>query len=224
MVLGFGLDMAIVSTTGGVPAVRQASLGADLVRVAGSAIWPVEGWTYTLMIVPACAFLPALHRRLWKDEDADLSGTALVALAAFWVVHTLHNTVILGVVQGLAPAYVPGAADAASVEASARGLVGVSDALFGPGSGLGTPLLALASLAYGLRMGKTRAFAAWVAPAAFGSAAFSLVGMLQFAFAPLLFVGLIGWILFIAWTAGASLGLLRPGPATEAPAAAGAGA
>ncbi len=224
MVLGFGLDMAIASTTGGAPAVRQASLGADLVRVAGSAIWPVEGWTYTLMVVPACAFLPALHRRLRSDADSDLSGTALAALVAFWVVHTIHNTVILGVVQGLAPAYVPGAADAASVEASARGLVGVSDALFGPGSGLGTPLLALASLAYGMRMRKTQAFAGWVAKAAFGSAAFSVVGMLQVAFAPLLFVGLVGWVLFIAWTAGAAVGMVRGGKGTEARAQAGAGA
>lgn len=216
MLLGFGLDLAIVATTGGPPAIQRPSLGTDLVRVAGSAMWPVEGWVYTLMVVPACAFVPALHRRLKSDKGSDLSDTALTAFIAFWAVHTIHNAVILGVVQGLAPAYVPGAADAASVEASARGLVGVSEALFGPGSGLGTALLAMASLAYGLRMRQSQALAGWVAKAAFGAAALSLVGMLQVFFAPLLVVGLVGWILFIAWTAGAAVGMLRERAQEEA--------
>jgi len=209
MVFGFGLDMAIVATTGGPPAVQQATLGADLDRVARSATWPAEGWTYTLMVVPACAFLPALHRRLKDREDPDLSDTALAAFVGFWIVHTIHNAVILGVVQGLAPAYVAGSPSAAAVEASARGLVGVSDALFGPGSGLGTVLLAVASLAYGLQMRRSGAFPGWAAKAASGSAVCSFVGLLQFAFGPLLIVGLVGWILFIAWTAGAAVGMRR---------------
>lgn len=213
MVMGFALDMALMGTTGGDPILRADSIGDDLVRAQGSAIWPVEGWVYTLMLLPATVFLAGIY---WGFRRTDRDGGATIGvllLFLFWVLHTVHNLAILVVVQGLAPGYVPGAADAAAIEATARAFVGLGDVL-SPFSGLTTAFLATGLLALGracLRPEVT--YSRWTGYVALAVAPLAALGTLQGLSAAFLAPALIGWILFLLWNADLSVVLWkRSGP------------
>ena len=90
LVAAFVLDMVLVQTTGGQPLLNPDNIGPELLRAKGSAIWPLEGWVYTLMIVPALAFILAAYRVL-REDDSGLADIGLIASALFWIFHTLHN-------------------------------------------------------------------------------------------------------------------------------------
>jgi len=222
MVAAFALDLGIVASTGAEPVLRSDQVGPDLLRASGSPLWPLEGWVYTLMVAPACVFTAGLYL-YFRDEVADeLALSGLVAAFMFWVVHTMHNAVLLAVLA-LAPTYAAAGANASVIEGVARGLIAFSDVLFRPGGGVGTLLLAVAGLAFGKVMLDSGRLPRWVGLAAVGAALLGLLGLLQYVFPPFVAFGLIGWVLFIAWVGGASVAMLR-GPAAEAAVATGGAA
>jgi len=218
MAAAFVLDFVLMAVTKGPPVIRPDQVGDDLVRVqANHGLWLAEAWTYTLMGVPALLFLVVLHRATAAGRSG-LARLGVASLAVFWALHTLHNVAVLAVIQGLAPAYVPGAADAGAVVASARGLLSVGDAL-NPFAGLGAPflVLGLVSLARGVGAG---AAPRWGSSLAYGAAGLVVVGAFQLVAAPLLAASLLAWVLFMAWTGtvlvGAAASGLTTGPLAKA--------
>src|SRR5437763_3282136 len=87
MVVAFALDMVIIQTTSGPPLLNADNIGPELLRAKGSTLWLVEGWLYTLMIVPAFVFVLAVYQTL-GDEDNSLPRLGLFASALFWIFHT----------------------------------------------------------------------------------------------------------------------------------------
>jgi len=209
MIAGFVLDIGIFSSTGAEPVIRLEQLGTDLLRVQGSAVWPIEGWTYTLMILPAFVFVLGVYWFLRDGADEGLPIIGATAAVLFWVFHTMHNVAILTVVTGLAPSYVLGAPDAAEIETVSRGFIVFSEVLFLPGGGVGSLFWAVASLALGKAILETKQLPRWLGYTSIGVALLALLGLLQYAYEPFVVFGLIGWVLFIIWTAGVSVMLLR---------------
>ena len=208
MVSGFVLDIAIIGTTGGDPQIRVDQLGPDLVRVKGSTIWPVEGWIYTLMILPAFVFLAGVHWAFRRVDEDGVAAIGVVVTATFWALSTAHNLAILTVVQSLAPVYVPGAPEAVAIEAVSRSLVWVADAL-SPLSGLGAVFLIVGALALGRATLTSKELPRWTGYIALSSALLLGLGTFQHLSRPLIAVSLIGFILYMVWVAGMSVTLLR---------------
>ncbi len=209
MILGFALDVAIISTTGGAPMVGLDTLAADLGRVRGSAIWPTEAWVYTLQIVPFALFVLGLRATL-RTAGAELAAdVATLAAVLFMGFHTLHNLAFIAVIQGLAPVYVQGAPNAPAIEATARGFVTFADATFLPGGGVGGLLFVTMMAAFVVAQRRTRALAAGSGRIAAASAVLLAIGYAQYIVPAALFVALIGWLAFIAWTAVVSIGCLQ---------------
>jgi len=213
MVLGFVLDLMIISTTGGDPQVRGESLGADLVRVKGSGIWPLETWVYTLMALPGSIFLMGVYWAIRREDRDGLATIGVLVSLLTWVLSTVHNLAILAVVQGLAPAYVPGAPDAPALEASARGWLAVADAL-NPLSGITAVFLMVGALALGLATLRTLHLPRWTGSVSLAVVPLIGLGLLQGFSRAFIAPALIGYILYIVWNLGVSFALLkgsRPG-------------
>lgn len=209
MIIGFALDFAIMATTGGPPMVALDTLAADLVRVRGSAIWPAEAWVYTLQIVPFALFVVGLRATL-RAAGADLTADiATLAAVLFMGFHTLHNLAFVTVIQALAPVYVQGAQAAPAIEATARAFVAFADATFLPGGGVGGLLFVTMMAAFAVAQRRTGALAAGSGQLAAASAVLLVVGYAQYIVFPALFVALVGWLAFIAWTVVVSIGFLR---------------
>lgn len=209
MAAAFAMDLAIIGTTGANPEIRTDRLDEDLVRVQNSAIWPVEAWTYTLMILPASIFLVGLNGILRREEDMLPTMGVLVALG-FWIVSTAHNVAILAVVEALAPAYVSGAANAMALEATALGFLGVSEAL-SPLFGLGAVSLVVAALILGAAILKSESFSRWTGYILLALVPLMGLGLLRPLSDAFVVISLIGYLLFILWTADVAVILWRQG-------------
>lgn len=212
MTLGFALDFVVISTTGGPPQIFLASLSADLVRARNSSIWPIETWVYSLQAIPFVVFILGMRAALRDAGEEALADIAALAGVFFMALHTLHNLAILAVVNVLAPTYVAGAADAASTEAVARGLLGVAYAAFLPGGGIGGALLVLALASFAMAQRRSRAFPAWSGRLATFAAVLLTVAYLQYIVPAAFFIALPGYVAFILWTAAVSRGLQGSAP------------
>ena len=94
-------------------------------------------------------------------------------------------------------------------EAAARASIVASGILFLPGGGIGSLFWALAGLCFGKAALDTKQFPRWIGYSSIGGAICVLLGYGQYVFPPMLALGLIGWIILIAWTAGISFRLIR---------------
>lgn len=209
MAAAFAMDLGIIGSTGANPEIRMDRLGEDLVRVQESALWPVEAWTYTLMVLPAAIFLVGLYGILRRRTEGLPAMGVLLALG-LWIVHTAHNVAILAVVQTLAPAYVPGAANAAALEATALGFLGVGAAL-SPLSGLGAVILVAAALSLGIAILKSDRLSRWNGYLLLGVVILAGLGLLRPLSDAFIMLGLVGWILLILWHADVAVILWRQG-------------
>jgi len=208
MVLGFVLDLMIIGTTGGDPQIRGESLGPDLVRVKGSGIWPLETWVYTLMALPGSIFLMGVYWAVRREDRDGLATIGVLVSLLTWALSTVHNLAILAVVQGLAPAYVPGAPDAPALEASARGWLAVADAL-NPLSGITAVFLMVGALALGLATLRAMHLPRWTGWVSLAVVPLLGLGMLQGFSRAFIAPALIGYILYIAWNLGVSSALFK---------------
>lgn len=207
MVIAFALDMSIIQTTSGPPVLSADNIGSELLRARGSAIWLVEGWLYTLMIVPGFVFALAIYWVL-RNDDNGLAGIGLFASALFWVFHTLHNVAMLTVLQVLLPRYASETSEGTAIEVQARALLGLANILFGFGGSVGGFFLAGFLIAYGLVMLKS-SLPRWMGYLAVGAGLGVLLSYLQFVSAAFMFIGLLGWILNIVWVVSTTVVLLR---------------
>jgi hypothetical protein len=204
------LDFAIIASTGGPPVIGLDTLSADLQRARGSAIWPIEGWLYCLQIVPFAVFVVGLRSTFRGTREDALAGVAMTAGILFMVMHTIHNLAVVAVVQVMAPVYSPGAANAASIEAASRAILGFSYSAFLPGGGVGSLLLVLATAGFAVVQSRTRALASgWMAPFAWATAALVGAGYAQYLLPPAFVLALIGFFAFVGWITASSLSLLR---------------
>jgi hypothetical protein len=212
MVLGFVLDMMIILTTSGPPLLSTDNIGTELLRAKGSSIWLLEGWIYTLMIVPGFIFVLAVYWSLLGDDHA-LAGIGLFASALFWIFHTLHNVAMLTVLQVFVPAYAGGTSEGTSIEVMAVGLLGFANLLFGFGGSVGGFFLVCSLVAFGLVTLKSR-LPRWIGYVAVAGGLAVLLSYLQAISGAFVLVGLLGWILNIVWVASTTIALLRrPGQA-----------
>lgn len=211
-IVAFVLDFVIIATTGGPPQIYAASLSADLARARTSVIWPTETWLYALQIVPFMLFVPGLRTVIRGAANDALADVSIVALVGFMALHTLHNLLILTVVQVIAPSYVPGAPDAAATEALARSFLGLAYAAFLPGGGVGGMFLIAGLLAFAGAQRRTHAFPAWSGRLATAGALFMAIAYLQYLIAPAFFLALVGYAAYLAWAVLVSVGLLRSEP------------
>ncbi len=212
MIVAFVLDFVIIATTGGPPMIYLESLSADLARARDSAIWPLETWLYTLQVVPFAIFIIGVRSALRAAKEEGIADMATLAAVFFMALHTLHNLLILTVVQVLAPAYVNGTAAASSIETVARAFLGLAYAAFLPGGGIGSALLVAAVLGFAIAQRRTHALAAPSGRLAAASAVLMTVAYAQYVVPPTFFVALVGYLAYVAWTAVVSAGLLRSAP------------
>lgn len=206
LLLGFALDLTIIATTGGPPLVQLASLHADIARLRGNAIWPVDTWVYALSIVPFAIFVVGIRSALHSAGQARLADVGALGAILFQLVHTIHNLALLGTIGLLAQNYVSGSPEAAAAETVSRGLLGFAYAAFEPGIGVGTPLLVISMLAFAAAQRCTSA--SWSSRLALISAALLALGSLQLFVPAAVAIALIGWIFGIAWTIVTSVGML----------------
>jgi hypothetical protein len=169
----------------------------------------VEGWLYTLMIVPGFVFALAVYWLL-RDDDNGLAGIGLIASVLFWMFHTLHNVVMLTVIQVLVPRYTAGTPEGSSIESLATALLGLANMMFGFGGSVGGLFLVIFPTAFGLATLKNRVLPRWTGYVALAGGLAVLLSYLQFISGAFLFVGLLGWVLTIVWVAGTTIALLRP--------------
>lgn len=209
MIVAFVLDLALIATTGGPPLIGLASLSTDLGRARDSAIWPVETWLYTLQVVPFAIFILGVRAALRGAKEEAMADVVTLAAVLFEALHTLHNLTILAVVNVLAPAYVPGTAEATATEVVARGLLGLSYATFLPGGGVGSALLVAALAGFAVAQRRTRALAPWSGRLAAAGAVLVAIAYAQYIVPPAFFIALFGYVAYMAWTVVVSLGLLR---------------
>jgi len=209
MVVAFGLDFAIIATTGGDPAFNLANIGPDLLRAQSSVIWPVETWVYALMIVPFSVFALGVYWVLRTENDKGLPAIGVVTTLIFWMFSTLHNAAILTVLQVFVPSYAAGHPAATSIEVSARGLLNFGNTLFTPGGGVGTLLLVIGMAVIGRATLTGGQLPRGTGNLAIACAAFSLLGYLQYVSSALFFLGLIGWVFYIIWITWVAIRLLR---------------
>lgn len=207
MVVAFALDMTIIQMSGP-PVLSADNIGPELLRAKGSTIWLLEGWLYTLMIVPGFIFVWAVYWSL-RDDDTSLAGIGLFASALFWIFHTLHNVVMLTVIQALVPNYARGTSEGTSIEVLAAGFLGLANILFGFGGSVGGLFLVGYLAAFGLVMLKSR-FPRWIGYVAVAGGLAVLLSYLQVISGAFMFVGLLGWVLSIVWVASTTVVLLRP--------------
>ena len=209
LVVAFGLDFALIATTGGEPTFNLANIGPDLLRAQKSAIWPVETWIYALMIVPFSVFALGVYLVLRAESDKGFPALGVVTTLVFWIFSTLHNAAILTVLQVLIPSYAAGSPAAPSIEVMARGLLGFGNTLFTPGGGVGTLLLVIGMAVTGRATLAGGQLPRWTGYVAMACAGFSLLGYLQYLSRGLLVLGLIGFVLYILWVIGVAIRLLR---------------
>lgn len=210
LAVGFALDMAIIVTTGGPPQIFASTIASDLSRAATSVVWRAELWTYILAVAPFAVFCLGLAARGERSPRAALIGTA--AGIAFIALHTLHNMSYAAVVNGLAPAYVAVGAQTAALEQVARGFVAFAEVAFLPGGGLGGVMQVAMLVAIGTAQRGATSRLAFVSAALLSIGYLSIVAPTL----PVLAPALLGWILFLMWTALTSRELLRV--TAEAPA------
>lgn len=215
---GLVLDGVISATTGGPPMIALETLSADLGRVRGSVVWPIETWVYTLQLVPFAVFVVGLRSMFKATGQGPIADVAAVGALLFMALHTLHNLAILAVVQVLAPAYSAGAPDAAAIEAVTRSLLAFAYAAFLPGGGVGGLLFVVAMAAFAVAQRRGRLLAPGTGRLAGASAVLLALGYFQYVAAPALFIALIGWLAYLVWTIVVSLGLLRSVERRSAPA------
>lgn len=208
-ILGLVLDGAIAASTGGSPMIALATLSTDLLRARGSVVWPIETWVYTLQLVPFAIFVAGLRSMFRAAGEEAIADVAAIGAILFMSLHTLHNLAILTVVQVLAPAYTPGAPDAPAIETATRGLLAFAYAAFLPGGGVGGLLFVVAMAAFAIAQRRSRVLAAGSGRLAGASAVLLAIGFAQYIAFPALFIALIGWLAYLAWTIDVSVGLLR---------------
>jgi hypothetical protein len=209
MVVAFALDMIIIQTTAGPPILNPDIIGSELLRANGMTIWLVEGWLYTLMIVPAFIFVLGVYWML-RDADNGLAGIGLFASALFWTFHTLHNVVMLSVIQVLAPRYATYPSEGTSIEVVARTLLGLANLLFGFGGSVGGLFPVAFLTAFGLATLKSRRLPRWAGYVALASGFAILLSYLQFVSGAFMFLGLLGWVLSIVWVVSTTAAILNP--------------
>lgn len=209
MLVAFALDMAVIATTGGPPEIQPGHLAADLTRAAGSSLWAVETWVYTLLIVPFIVFIAGLRSAVRAAGHPGLADWGALAGLVFAGLHTLHNLLILVAVQVMGPAYVAGGHDATALLATTKALLGLAYATFLPGSGLGTPVLIISMLAFAAAQRAGAPGGRWAAGLALASALLLAVAELQAFIPPAFFIALVAWIANIGWTIASAGGLLR---------------
>lgn len=214
LIVAFALDLAIMATTGGPPAVYPATVGADLVRLGGSAIWPVEAWLYTLLLVPFAAFVVGVRAQLQAAGEELAADLAALAAILFMALHTLHNLSILTIVHGLAPDYAPGSAAAAGIETTARAFATFASVTFEPGGGVGGLLFIVALATFGIA--QRRSLALGSSRLATASALLLSVGYAHYLVFAAFFVALLGWVAFIGWVVAVTAGSARVPDARQA--------
>jgi len=210
LVAGFAADMAIVLTTGGPPVLDPARIGGELLRAKASAIWPVEAWLYTLMIVPVPAFVVGAYTALRREVDRGLPVLGLICALLFWIFHTIHNIGFLTVLQVVASGYTGAGADGAAADAVARVLLGFANAAFGFGTSVGGLFLVGYLACFGIATLQTGGLPRWTGYAALAAAALAVLAYLQVvsqALGPIF--GIPSWVLHIAWVIGVTVALLR---------------
>ena len=211
MAVAFVLDFAIIATTGGPPQIYPETLSADLVRVRGSAIWPLEAWLYSLQVVPFALFILGVRsalRAAGREAAADTTTLgALLVMAA----HTLHNLAILAIVQYVAPVYAPDATNAVALEATTRALVGLAYATFVPGGGVGSALLVISLVAFTTGARGSASFPSWSTRFAWAGAVLVAIAYVQYVIAPAFFIALFGYLAFIGWIAVLGVSFMRGG-------------
>lgn len=211
MAVAFVLDFAIIATTGGPPQIYPETLSADLVRVRGSAIWPLEAWLYSLQVVPFALFIIGVRNALRAaGRDAAADATSLAGIL-FIAAHTLHNLAVLTVVQYIAPVYAPAAPNAAALETVTRALVGLAYATFLPGGGVGSALLVISLVSFATGARGSQAFPAWSSRFAWAGAVLVAAAYLQYVIAPAFFIALFGYLAFIGWIAVLGVSFMRGG-------------
>jgi hypothetical protein len=208
MVIGFALDMTIIQTTSGPPVLNGDTIGSELLRARGSTIWLVEGWFYSLMVVPGFVFVLGVYWAL-RDFNKSLAGIGLFASALFWIFHTLHNVAMLTVLQVLVPRYSSGTSEGTAIETLSTGLLGFANLLFGFGGSVGGLFLAIFLATFGLVTLRSP-LPRWIGYMAVVAGLAVVLSYLQFISGAFMFIGLIGWILSIAWVVGTTAALSRP--------------
>lgn len=210
MLIGaFALDMAIVQTTGGQPLLNPDSAGSELLRAKGSTVWLLEGWVYTLMIVPAFVFILAPYQVLRRD-DSSLAAIGLFAAALFWIFHTLHNAAMLAVLQILVPGYTAGTPQALSTELLATTLLGLANILFGFGTSVGAFFLIGFLFAFGFATLRSSRLPRWTGYVLLAAGIAISVSYLQFLSIAFTLIGVFGWVLSIIWVVATTITFLRP--------------
>jgi hypothetical protein len=138
-----------------------------------------------------------------------IADKATLAAVLFMALHTLHNLAILSVAQVLASSDVPGTAEATEIEAVARGFLGFAYATFLPGGGVGSLLFIVAMASFAGAQRRSRALAPWSGRLAIASALLIAAGYAQYIVPPAMFIALLGWVAYVAWTVFVSIGLVR---------------
>lgn len=218
MIVAFALDLTIITTTGGPPIIGMTldrpileveNISSDLLRAQGVAVWPVELWLYVLMTIPASLLALAAYRVLRTDHDDSLAAVGLLAITLFWIFHTIHNVLMLAVVQALVPHYASGGPGATATEVVTLTVMQISLTAFNFGTSVGALFLVGALVAFGLAILKRANLPRWTGYVALASGMMILGSYLQFLNSGFFFLGLLGWVLHIVWVIGVTLALLR---------------
>jgi hypothetical protein len=209
MIVGFGLDMSIIVTSGGPPLLAAENISSDLLRAQGVAFWPVELWLYTLMIIPGSVLAISAYRALRSDHDDGYAAAGLLSITLFWIFHTIHNVLMLAIFQAVVPRYASGSPDAATMEIVTVTVLKIALAMFNFGTSVGALCLAGSLAAFGLATLKSAGFPRWTGYVSLASSLAVLGSYLQFLANAFFFLGLVGWILFIVWVIGATFALRR---------------
>jgi hypothetical protein len=213
MIVAFGLDLAIIMTSGGPPLLDPNNIGPELSRAQGVGIWPVELWLYTLMIIPGSLLAIAAYRVLRTEQDDSLAAAGLLATVLFWIFHTLHNVLMLAIFQAVVPNYTGGSANTVAMETVASTVLRIAYAIFNFGTSVGALFLVGSLAALGLATLRSAGLPRWTGYVALASSFAILGSYLQFlsgSFSnPFVVFGVLGWLLYMTWVIGTTLTLLR---------------
>ncbi len=177
---------------------------------AGSTVWVVEAWLYTLMIIAVPAFVLGVYAALRREGDPGLPGLGAIAALIFWLFHTIHNLGFVTVLQVVATGYTGAGAEGSAADAVARALLGFANAAFGFGTSVGGVFLIGSMACLGVATLQNGGLPRWTGYAALAAAALALIAYLQVivpALGPIF--GIPGWLLHIAWVIGVTVALVR---------------
>lgn len=203
------LDFVIVGTTGGQPFFDLANAGGELARIQGSTAWLVGAALRVAQFVPIALFVPGLYWVFRGESDRGAAAHGALAVFLFWLFSTVQNGATLAVVAFLAPAYTAGSQGAAAIEAAAVALMSLGEVFFTMGGGLATLFMVAGMVFLGRLTLRSGRLPRWTGYAALASAAFSLVALFHYLVPALFPAALLGFLLFVLWTIGVSVGFLR---------------